>query len=90
MMEFIKMAALGAVLSYSAVSAYNQPVRKLEAALSADYQDRIPSTDDGPKTAARRWTSPSDQAARLIEVEPHNVASSPVLNSAPQTSVAHH
>jgi hypothetical protein len=39
MMEFIKMAALGAVLSYSAVIAYNQPVRRLEAALSAKSPD---------------------------------------------------
>jgi hypothetical protein len=39
MMELIKMAALGAVFSYSAVIAYNQPVRRLEAALSAKSPD---------------------------------------------------
>ena len=39
MMELIKMAALGAVFSYSAVIAYNQPVRRLEAALSAKAPD---------------------------------------------------
>jgi hypothetical protein len=39
MMELIKMAALGAVFSYSAVIAYNQPVRRLEAALSAKSTD---------------------------------------------------
>jgi hypothetical protein len=42
MMELIKMAVLGAVLSYSAVSAYNQPVRRLEAALSAKHPDHTP------------------------------------------------
>jgi hypothetical protein len=42
MMDLIKMAVLGAVFSYSAVIAYNQPVRRLEAALSAKYPDHTP------------------------------------------------
>jgi hypothetical protein len=42
MMELIKMAALVAVFSYSAVIAYNQPVRRLEAALSAKSPDHAP------------------------------------------------
>ena len=37
MMDLIKLAVLGAVFSYSAVIAYNQPVRRLEAALSAKH-----------------------------------------------------
>ena len=49
MMELIKMAVLGAVFSYSAVIAYNQPVRRLEAALSAKYQGPSPVLTGVPK-----------------------------------------
>ena len=35
MMELIKTAALGVALSYGIVSAYNQPVQKLAAAVSS-------------------------------------------------------
>ena len=35
MMELIKTAALGVALSYGVVSAYNQPVQKLAAAVAS-------------------------------------------------------
>ncbi len=41
MIGFVKLAALSAAFSYSAVTAYNMPVLKLEAALGGKYQDRI-------------------------------------------------
>jgi hypothetical protein len=46
-MELIKMAALGAGLSYGALCAYNQPVQRLEAALAVnDDRDHRRSGDE--------------------------------------------
>jgi hypothetical protein len=39
-MELIKTVALGAALSYIAVSAYNQPVHKLAAAIASPVDAR--------------------------------------------------
>jgi hypothetical protein len=52
MIGLIKMAAVSAALSYGAVTAYNLPVQKLEAAVSGKYQDRIPSSEEAPVRAA--------------------------------------
>ena len=51
MIGIIKMAALSFVLSYGAVTVYNLPVQKLEAAVSSKYQDRIPTSDEVPMQA---------------------------------------
>ena len=53
MMDFIKMAVLGAALSYAAVSAYQQPMHKLEAALAGGVQDRAQQDDEAGSPAAR-------------------------------------
>ena len=52
MMDFIKMAVLGAALSYAAVSAYEQPMQKLEAALAGAVQDRTQQDDEVQATGA--------------------------------------
>jgi uncharacterized membrane protein (UPF0182 family) len=52
MFGIIKMAAVSFVLSYGAVTVYNLPVQKLEAAVSGKYQDRIPASEKVPVQAA--------------------------------------
>ena len=47
MFGFAKVAALGAALSVGAATAYDLPVRKLEAAVGAKYQDRILPSSEG-------------------------------------------
>ena len=62
-MEFIKMVALVAVLSYSALSAYDQPMQKLEAALAGKGPDHVPSRDEGPWALIDAGAVPSAAAA---------------------------
>ena len=57
MMDFMKMAVLGAALSYAAMSAYEQPMQKLEAALAGSGQDRARSDDERAGAVARPATS---------------------------------
>ena len=57
--EIIKMIAVGAALSYSAMSAYYQPVQKLEAALSEQSGQNmrlvtVESRTDSDNSAGRR------------------------------------
>jgi hypothetical protein len=51
MIGFAKVAVLGAALSFSAVTAYEMPVRQLEAAVGK-YQDRIPASAERPLVTA--------------------------------------
>ena len=53
MMDFMKMAVLGAALSYAAVSAYEQPMQKLEAALAGSGLDGVWSDDERASAVAR-------------------------------------
>ena len=48
MIGIIKIAAVGAALSYGGALIYDLPVQKLETAVSTKYQDRIPSSTDAP------------------------------------------
>ena len=66
MNDFIMMAALGAVLSYGAVSAYNQPVLKLEKAVAGQHGDRIPAKADKAETWAAPSATGSVEAGRLV------------------------
>jgi hypothetical protein len=56
MMDFMKMAVLGAALSYAAMSAYEQPMQKLEAALARSDQDKARLGDERAEAAARPAT----------------------------------
>jgi hypothetical protein len=58
MIGIIKIAAVGAALSYGGALVYDLPVRKLEIAVSSKYQDRIPSSDDGPIATTRPIEQP--------------------------------
>ncbi len=74
MIGFIKLAALSAALSYSAVTAYNTPVQKLEAAVGGKYQDRI--------------VSGGQQAVRTVTIETRTGESTSVLTRVPQINIA--
>jgi hypothetical protein len=47
MFGIAKVAALGAALSVGAATAYDLPMRKLEAAVEGKYQDRIAPSSAG-------------------------------------------
>ena len=74
MIGFIKLAALSAALSYSAVTAYNIPVQKLETAVGGKYQDRI--------------LSDSQPSVRATVVEARVGENTSVLRRAPSINVA--
>lgn len=59
MIGIIKIAAVGAALSYGGALVYDLPVRKLETAVSSKYQDRIPSSDDAPIATTRHIEQPT-------------------------------
>lgn len=44
MIGFIKLTAIGVVLSCGATAVYNLPARKLDAALAGKLQDRLPDS----------------------------------------------
>jgi hypothetical protein len=52
MFGIAKVAALGAALSVGAATAYDLPMRKLEAAVGGKYQDRIAPSSAGAGFAA--------------------------------------
>jgi len=101
MFGLIKMAALSAALSYSAVTAYNLPVQKLEAAVSGKYRDRIlPGAEDAAASEtvdqARatgtgkgdRTVTRSQPAVQLITIDSREGVNTSVLTRVPQISVA--
>jgi hypothetical protein len=47
MFGFAKIAVLGAALSVGAATAYDLPMRKLEAAVGGKYQDRVLPSAEG-------------------------------------------
>ena len=63
MIGIIKIAAVGAALSYGGALVYDLPVRKLETAVSGKYQDRIPASDDAPIAS----TGPIEQPTAVAE-----------------------
>lgn len=88
MMDFIVMAALAAVLSYGAMSAYDQPYDKLEAALSSMEADWLPSSRDGARTGTDRSATRSGQSVRFAP-ETRASAETAVLAGVPQFSLEH-
>jgi hypothetical protein len=83
MMDFIVMAALAAVLSYGAMSAYDQPYHKLEAALSSTDADWLPSGRDGARTGTDRSATRSGQPVRFA-LETRASVETAVLAGVPQ------
>ena len=65
MIGIIKIAALGAALSYGGALVYDLPVRKLETAVSGKYQDRIPASDDVPIAS----TGPIERPTAFVEAQ---------------------
>ena len=87
MMDFLVMTALAAVLSYGAVSAYDQPYQKLEAALSSSA-DRLPSSRYGARVDADPFATRSGQSLRFA-LPKHASAETAVLAGVPQFSLEH-
>lgn len=88
MMDFIVMAALAAVLSYGAMSAYDQPYHKLEAALSSTDADWLPSSRDGAWTGTDRSATRSGQSVRFAP-ETRASVDTVILAGVPQFRVEH-
>jgi hypothetical protein len=77
MMDFIKMAVLGAALSYAVVSAYQQPMQKLEAALVGGIQNRAQPDEDSASAAAARSSDRQSGTLRISAIamrEASNIA----------------
>ncbi len=75
MIGFIKLAALSAALSYSAVTAYTMPVQKLEAAVGGKYQDRIRAEVQQPARATVVETRTGESTSVLTRVPSITAAS---------------
>lgn len=59
MIGFIKLAAIGAVLSCGATAVYNLPTRKLEAAVAGKFQDRLADTRAAGVVPVRQAAAPA-------------------------------